>query len=59
MPLAHHYNVVKAFASNRANRPLGTIPRADRDWRLIETLRLSEPRAAEDLVASYGGRAHR
>ena len=32
---------------------------ADRDRRLVEALRLAEPTAAEDLVASYGGRAYR
>ena len=33
--------------------------RLDRDRRLVEALRLAEPTAAEDLVASYGGRAYR
>jgi len=34
-------------------------PPPDRDGRLIESLRLAEPTAAEELVASYGGRALR
>jgi hypothetical protein len=34
-------------------------PAADRDGRLVESLRLAEPTAAEELVASYGGRAFR
>src|SRR5215831_20858063 len=34
-------------------------PPPDRDGRLIESLRLAEPTAAEQLVASYGGRALR
>ncbi len=33
--------------------------RLDRDGRLVEALRLAEPTAAEELVVSYGGRAHR
>jgi RNA polymerase sigma-70 factor, ECF subfamily len=33
--------------------------RLDRDGRLVEALRLAEPTAAEDLIVSYGGRAHR
>jgi DNA-directed RNA polymerase specialized sigma24 family protein len=33
--------------------------RLDRDRRLVEALRLAEPTAAEDLIASYGGRAYR
>ena len=34
-------------------------PAADRDGRLVESLRLAGPTAAEELVASYGGRASR
>jgi len=34
-------------------------PAADRDGRLVESLRLAGPTAAEELVASYGGRALR
>lgn len=34
-------------------------PAAERDRRLVESLRLAEPTAAEELVASYGGRALR
>ena len=34
-------------------------PAAKRDRRLVESLRLAEPTAAEELVASYGGRALR
>jgi DNA-directed RNA polymerase specialized sigma24 family protein len=34
-------------------------PAADRDGRLVESLRPAEPTAAEELVASYGGRAFR
>jgi len=34
-------------------------PPVDRDRRLVESLRLAEPTAAEDRVASYGGRAYR
>src|SRR5438309_8599526 len=33
--------------------------RADRDWRLVEALRLREPTAANRLVATYGDRAYR
>jgi RNA polymerase sigma-70 factor, ECF subfamily len=33
--------------------------RLENDRRLVEALRLAEPTAAEDLVASYGGQAHR
>ena len=33
--------------------------RGDRDWRLVEALRLREPTAAEWLVATYGDRAYR
>jgi len=33
--------------------------RLEHDRRLVEALRLAEPTAAEDLVASYGGHAHR
>jgi RNA polymerase sigma-70 factor, ECF subfamily len=33
--------------------------RLDRDRRLVEALRLAEQTAAEDLIASYGGRAYR
>ena len=33
--------------------------RLDLDRRLVEALRLAEPAAAENLVASYGGRAYR
>ncbi len=34
-------------------------PPTDRDRRLVESLRLGEPTAADDLVAAYGGRALR
>jgi RNA polymerase sigma-70 factor, ECF subfamily len=34
-------------------------PAVDRDRRLVESLRLAGPTAAEDLVASYGDRAYR
>src|ERR1043166_6285764 len=34
-------------------------PPAERDWQLVASLRLAEPTAAEELVASYGGRALR
>src|SRR5262249_42214859 len=44
-------------------QPHGSGPfmtsQADRDWWLVESLRLAEPTAAEELVASYGGRALR
>jgi Sigma-70 region 2 len=33
--------------------------RIDRDWQLLEALRLREPTAAEWLVATYGDRAYR
>jgi RNA polymerase sigma-70 factor, ECF subfamily len=33
--------------------------RADRDWRLVEALRLRDATAAERLVATYGNRAYR
>jgi RNA polymerase sigma-70 factor (ECF subfamily) len=33
--------------------------RLDRDGQLVEALRLAKPTAAEDLVVSYAGRAHR
>jgi RNA polymerase sigma-70 factor, ECF subfamily len=36
-----------------------TPARADRDWQLVEALRLREPTAAERLVATYGKRAYR
>ena len=39
--------------------PEVTAARADRDWRLVEALRLSEPTAVERLVATYGDRAYR
>jgi RNA polymerase sigma-70 factor (ECF subfamily) len=39
--------------------PEVTAARADRDWRLVEALRLREPTAADRLVATYGDRAYR
>ncbi len=36
-----------------------TPARADRDWQLVEALRLRAPTAAERLVATYGHRAYR
>src|SRR5438309_6707524 len=39
--------------------PEATPARADRDWRLVEALRLREPTAADRLVATYGDRAYR
>jgi hypothetical protein len=33
--------------------------RSDRDWQLLEALRLREPTAAERLVATYGDSAYR
>src|SRR5438128_10269259 len=39
--------------------PEVTAARADRDWRLVEALRLHEPTAADGLVEAYGGRAYR
>jgi RNA polymerase sigma-70 factor, ECF subfamily len=39
--------------------PEVTPARADRDWRLVEVLRLREPTAVEQLVATYGDRAYR
>jgi RNA polymerase sigma-70 factor (ECF subfamily) len=39
--------------------PEVTPARADRDWRLVEALRLREPTAADRLVATYGDRAYR
>jgi len=39
---------------------LQTTPaRVDRDWQLVEALRLRAPTAAEQLVATYGDRAYR
>jgi RNA polymerase sigma-70 factor (ECF subfamily) len=41
-------------------RDPGTCPaRIDRDWQLLNALRLREPAAAELLVATYGDRAYR
>src|ERR1043166_2672855 len=41
-------------------RDLGAGPaRIDRDWHLLEALRLREATAAERLVATYGDRAYR
>src|ERR1043166_7734036 len=34
-------------------------PPAERDWQFVASLRLAEPTAAEELLASYGGRALR
>jgi len=39
--------------------PEVTPARVDRDWRLVEALRLREATAAERLVATYGDRAYR
>ena len=39
--------------------PEVTATGADRDWRLLEALRLREPTAADRLVATYGDRAYR
>src|SRR5882724_4068958 len=39
--------------------PEVTAARADRDWWLVEALRLREPTAADRLVATYGHRAYR
>src|SRR2546422_11229524 len=39
--------------------PEATPARADRDWWLVEALRLREPTAANRLVATYGDRAYR
>ena len=39
--------------------PHVTSARGDRDWRLVEALRLREPTAAEWLVATFGDRAYR
>ena len=55
MPFANHYDVVKAFPSNRANHPLriGVLPRrAWRDDRLpdVQHLRLTRKSFAIDLI---------
>src|ERR1700758_372763 len=39
--------------------PEVTPARVDRDWRLVEALRLREATAAECLVATFGDRAYR
>ena len=38
---------------------MNMTPPTDRDRRLVESLRLAEPTAVEELAASYGGRALR
>jgi RNA polymerase sigma-70 factor, ECF subfamily len=51
-------------ASPRVRLDVGPDPEViggpvDRDWRLVEALRLREPTAADRLVAMYGDRAYR
>jgi len=56
----HGYDL--AFTTPRvisARKTGSTTPLSDRDCRLVEALRLAEPTAAEDLIASYGSRAYR
>jgi len=55
--MAEHHPSVGAECGN-GDQELAAR-RLDRDHRLVEALRLAEPTAAEDLVASYGGRAYR
>jgi len=37
----------------------GTVPKVDRDRRLVEALRRGDPNAADHLITTYGDRAYR
>jgi RNA polymerase sigma-70 factor (ECF subfamily) len=54
-----HPEWVQAMATLRDVEKAECALPADRDRRLIESLRLAEPTATADLVAAYGGRAYR
>src|SRR2546425_11915552 len=58
--VVHVRRGVAAATAVVRERDQGTVPtKVDRDRRLVEALRRSEPNAAEHLIPPYGDRAHR